>query len=328
VPSRRPRVVLLGCGTIASAVHLPALARSRRAELAGVADPDPAARERARRAARVPVMEDPVELLGRPDVDAVVICTPSGAHAALAVAAAEAGKHVYVEKPLATTLADGERVRDAVRDAGVVAVVGFNRRRHPIYRAAREAVATGVLGRVLAAQTVFAEPAAAGEPAWRRDPEAGGGPLADLGSHHFDLARWLLSAEIEDVEARGSESTAYVRTTMSSGAALESVFSRSGARADRVLLLGERGVLDADRYAPAVRLRATGPGLRRLGLAGDPTWRLRRLVQPAVDPSYASTLRAFVERIAGDERELPTVEDGLRSLEAVVAAERELADAR
>jgi predicted dehydrogenase len=327
VPDRRPRVALLGCGTIASAVHLRALARSRRGELVGVADPDPAARDRARRATRVPVVPDPGELLARPDVDAVVICAPSAAHAALAAAAAEAGKHVYIEKPLATTLADGERVRDAVLDAGVVAVVGFNRRCHPIYRAAREAVAAGVLGRVLAAQTVFDEPAHAGEPAWRRDPEAGGGLLADLGSHHFDLARWLLSAEIEAVDARGSESTAFVRTTMSSGAEVESVFSRSGARADRVLLLGERGVLDADRYASAVRLRATGPGLRRRR-AGDPAWRLRRLVQPAVDPSYGSTLRAFVERIAGAERGLPSVEDGLRSLEAVVAAERELADTR
>ncbi len=226
-----PRVALFGCGSIASAVHLRILDRARCAELVAVADPDPAGRERAERFA--PAVADAGELLGRADVDAVVICAPSAVHAELAVAAAKAGKHLYVEKPLATTLADGERVRDAVRDAGVIAAVGFNRRRHPLFRAARAAVQARLVGDVLAVETIFAEPAAAGGPAWRRDDEAGGGPVADLGSHHFDLARWLLGAEIESVEARGGSATVFVRTSMSSGVEVESVFSREAARAAR-----------------------------------------------------------------------------------------------
>jgi predicted dehydrogenase len=330
----RPRVALLGCGAIASAIHLRALARSPRAELVGVADPDPAARERAVRIARAPVVADPGELIGRADVDAVVICAPSPLHAELAIAAAGHGKHLYVEKPLATTLADGERVRDAVLAAGVVAAVGFNRRRHPLFAAARDAVDAGLVGDVLALQTVFSEPAAADAPAWRRDPDAGGGPVADLGSHHFDLARWLLRAELERVEARGEGATAVVRATTTAGAELQSVFAHEAARAERLTVVGDRAVLHADRYAPPVRLYAPRLGAaavvrRRVpGGSGGIAWRSLRLVRPATDPSYRLTLRAFLERLGGAERELPSVDDGLRSLEAVVAAERGLAAER
>lgn len=326
------RVGLIGCGAIASAVHLRLLRRMPGAVLVGVADPDAEARGRAQRIGRVPAVADAGELLGRDDLDAVVVCTPSERHAELAVAAAEAGKHVYLEKPLATSASDAAAVAAAVTRAGVLAVVGFNRRFHPLFEQARRLLRAGSVGRVRAVQTSFCEPATV-MPDWKRRRASGGGVLLDLASHHFDLVRWLLADEIERVEASlaselSEDDTAWVHLALARGAEVQSFFSFRTGRADVLQLLGDQGVLQVDRYAARLRLSAAQAGRR--GSSGGPAaptpasaaWRLRHLVQPLHDPSYRLALGAFVASLAGQNRELPTVDDGVRSLEAVLAAER------
>jgi predicted dehydrogenase len=121
------RIGVLGCGVIAYWAHLRALRRMPGATLAAAADPDPAARASARRLTGVELYERAEDLLRRSDIDAVVICAPTQLHADLAVAAADAGKHFYLEKPIATDAAGAQRVVDAAAAAGVIGAIGFNR---------------------------------------------------------------------------------------------------------------------------------------------------------------------------------------------------------
>ena len=327
---------LLGCGRIASAVHLPILARSRGVDLVAVADPHPGGRESARRATGVNVYEDEGALLDDPRVDAVVICTPSADHARMTIAAANAGKHVYVEKPIATTAEDAEQAIAAVQRAGTIGVVGLNRRSHPLFEQGRRLLRAGRIGRVRAVNTVFCE--AADIPDWKRRRETGGGVLLDLASHHFDLLRWLLDEEIETVEAslRSDESehdSAWVRVVLEGGVEAQSFFSFVSGTADIVELVGERGVLRLDRYVPPVLLTRRREGIsavRRVPIAPSGpllAWRLRRLVRPANEPSYRRSLVSFVRHLQGQAVDLPTLEDGRRSLQAVLAAEESALEA-
>src|ERR1700737_879979 len=91
------RIGVIGCGVIAYWKHMRLLKKMPQAQLVAAADPDPSARERAKRLTGAEVYCDAGELLARPDIDAVVICTPTNLHAELGIAAARARKHFYIE---------------------------------------------------------------------------------------------------------------------------------------------------------------------------------------------------------------------------------------
>jgi len=132
-------------------------------------------------------------MLEDPDVEAVVLATPNPTHEALAVAAAAHGKHVFVEKPIATEVAAAGRMADACTAAGVTLQVGHCFRRLGASRAAAALVAQGALGAVVLAEANFSLPGAFAPGNWRasRDTLAGG-PLIQLGVHHADtLLAWL-----------------------------------------------------------------------------------------------------------------------------------------
>jgi myo-inositol 2-dehydrogenase / D-chiro-inositol 1-dehydrogenase len=317
------RIGVIGCGSIATAVHLRALRKLPGARVTAVADPVAEARERARRLAPGSVaLAGAEELLARDDVDAVVVTVPSGLHAPIALATLETERHLYLEKPIAATLEEGRQVAAAGRDAGLVAVIGFNWRFQPLVVRARDLLRAGVLGDVRSASTVFCEPSTM--PDWKRSRVEGGGVLLDLGSHHFDLIRWLLDAEVERVDATlrsdvTEHDTASVRLVLGDGRVASSFFSFRAGRVDSLELVGERGVLRVDRYARTlslrgVRARVTTPDVIR--------WRARALVRRATEPSWARALAAFVDAVRGRNVELPTLDDGLRSLEIAIAAER------
>src|SRR6478672_2833464 len=123
---RMPKTIglgVIGCGSIAYWVHLRIARQVRGAALIAASDPDPEARRRAERLARVPVHERAEDLLSRKDIDAVIISGPTHLHAPLVIAACDAGKHVYLEKPIAASTADGARVVDAAARAGVTVML-------------------------------------------------------------------------------------------------------------------------------------------------------------------------------------------------------------
>jgi predicted dehydrogenase len=148
------------------------------------------------------------ELVRRPDVDVVDICTPGDSHAEIAIAALEAGKHVLCEKPLANTVAEADAmVAAAARAAehGVRAMVGFNYRRVPAAALARNMVASGAVGEVRHVRATYLQD-------WIVDPEfplvwrlqkehAGSGALGDIGAHIIDLAQFMLGDRVIGVSA-------------------------------------------------------------------------------------------------------------------------------
>ena len=127
------------------------------------------------------------------DVEGVLIVTPNDVHAEQAIAAAERGRHVFVEKPIADTIEAAERMRDACERAGVTLAVGHAFRRLGAARKVRELLDARALGRVVLAEATLSLPGSFPADAWRahRDRNAGG-PLMQLGIHHVDtLAYWL-----------------------------------------------------------------------------------------------------------------------------------------
>lgn len=330
---QKVRVAVVGCGEIACWVHLPALARMRDVELVAAADPDARARDRAAKLVKKPVFERAEDLFARNDIDAVVICAPTGFHHELAIAACGARKHLYLEKPLATDAERGRSVLDASASAGLVTMIGFHRRRHPAIEQARAILADGRLGKVHLVQTVLCEPMGSETSEWRRHRPSGGGVLLDLASHHLDLLRFLLDDEFTQVEAHiASEKSecdsARLHLMMARGTEVQSFFSCRSGLADSLQFLGDHGTLRVDRFRSAVELRVPrrlGYGLRSkrsFPRAATLGWRLGKLTRPSYDPSYQRALDAFVSFIRGERCNGPTLEDGMRSLEAVLAAEK------
>jgi predicted dehydrogenase len=146
-------------------------------------------------------------LLDRSDVDAVCLCTPSGLHAKQTLAAARAGKHVLVEKPMALRLADADAMIAACREAGVQLGVAFQRRTDPAVRELHDAIRAGELGRLVlgSASVPYFRPQSYYESAgwrgtWSLD---GGGALMNQGIHLVDMLLWLMGGEAEVVGASG-----------------------------------------------------------------------------------------------------------------------------
>ena len=134
-------------------------------------------------------------LLGRDDIDAVLITAPNDQHAPLIEAAAAAGKHVYTEKPVAVSLADIRRIRDAVLGSGIVFSCGHSARRLAGLREMKRILGTGEAGMPSMVEAVFGNERGLEikEGDWRADPAAcPGGPLTQLGIHHIDNLQFLL----------------------------------------------------------------------------------------------------------------------------------------
>jgi len=148
------------------------------------------------------------QLLARDDIDAVDICTPNNLHHEIAIAAAEAGKMILCEKPLAMNVAEGEEMCQAVEKAGVPNIVWYNYRRIPAVTLAKQLIDEGRLGRIfhyraqfLQDWTISDDLPQGGEALWRLDAEAAGsGVTGDLLAHCIDTAIWL-NGNIDTVTA-------------------------------------------------------------------------------------------------------------------------------
>jgi predicted dehydrogenase len=165
---------------------------------------DAAAREAAQRYGYDRWTGDWSSVIDDPDVEVVDIAVPNDAHAEIAIAAAEAGKHVLCEKPLARTADEARAMRDAVFRAGVTHMVAFNYRRTPAVALARKLIADGTIGAIRNFRGTYLQD-------WSNDPDlplswrfrrdvAGSGALGDIGTHVIDFARHLVG-EVAAVNA-------------------------------------------------------------------------------------------------------------------------------
>jgi scyllo-inositol 2-dehydrogenase (NAD+) len=169
--------------------------------LAAVADPSAEARDAMRTSLGLDhAYAEAGDLLDH--VDAVVVATPTSAHAEVVLAAAALKKAIFCEKPLALTVAETRRVLAGVNAAHVLLQVGFMRRFDTAHVEAKQAIADGKIGRPLVFKSAGRDPGC--PPVDFADPRHSGGLIIDMGIHDFDMARWLMGSEVERVSAEGS----------------------------------------------------------------------------------------------------------------------------
>jgi predicted dehydrogenase len=195
------RIGLLAYGAIGHE-HLSAVQAVPGLSLAAVCDRSTARLEAARvHAPDVHLTTDGAELLARDDVDLVIVSTPPDTHAAWALRALEAGKHVVLEKPMALTRTDCDAVQDAARTAGRLAVVYQNRRWDSDFLTLKRAIDDGRIGEVFHTEAFVG---GYGHPCnyWHSDAAVSGGAIFDWGSHFIDQILDLTTASVTSVSAR------------------------------------------------------------------------------------------------------------------------------
>lgn len=253
------------------------------------------------------------EVVARPDIDIVDISTPTYLHCDMAVAAAEAGKHVFLEKPFSLTVAEARRMVDAVEKAGVVHYVNHNYRRAPAVRLAKRLIDDGFIGRLFHWRSAYLQD-------WIVDPNfpltwhlrsetAGYGAHGDLGSHSVDLARYLMG----DIKAVTGLMANFITerplpgkgaATFTAGSGESSEMGRVGVDDASFFVVefanGALGSFEVSRFAPG---RKNFNTFEVYGSEGSLVFNLERMNELQVfsrnDPAYAQGFRTILVTEAG-----------------------------
>ncbi len=320
------RLAVLGAGR-AGMVHARNAAGSvPGAELACVVDADPVVGHKAGDELGVPVFAGLEEAVAGAAFDGVVITAPTFAHPELAVLAAEAGKHVFCEKPMALTLADCDDMAAAAERAGVVFQVGFVRRFQPEFAEAKRRIEAGAIGTPMVVKSLTRGPGL--PPPWAHDLRRSNGMLAEVNSHDFDCVRWLMGSDIERVYAetanfKGAErgvtapdfydnAVVCLRFVAGSIGTIDGTCPADYGYDARAEVLGTEGVLVVgDNHAlPLLEVRVRGRG-------ESPTW---SSWPTRFEPGYRAELAGFVQAASAGTTPLVGAADGRAAVAAVIAA--------
>ena len=196
------RIGLIGAGRMGAALAHHLAYSVEAADFVAIADPDEESRLTMGQRFGVPqVYASHRQLLDESGVDAVVIVTPTSTHVEVVCDAAAAGKHIFVEKPLALTVEGCDEAIAAADANGVRLQVGFMRRFDPAYVAAKEKIDAGLIGSPVMFKSTGRDP-------WRTSlkyarREASGGLILDMAIHDFDAARWLMDSDVERTYSEG-----------------------------------------------------------------------------------------------------------------------------
>jgi 1,5-anhydro-D-fructose reductase (1,5-anhydro-D-mannitol-forming) len=315
---------LIGTGRIAEDRILPAIKSFEGNRLIGVVSRDPARAESfAKKFGAENAYTRYQDLLDNPDVTVVAIHTPNAMHADEAVAAARAGKHVFCDKPMATSVADAERMIAECEKAGVKLAVNFHNRFMPSFIDTKRIIESGEIGDV---QLVILEASPGARPGgrlstWRVDPQlAGLGTTMSIGVHVYDILRYLLSSEIESVTSffdapRGvMEETNFSTFRFASGALAQvNVNEKAPLPHNDFVIQGTKG-------------RITGKGLTRSRAGGVMEIRTtdgksRSVEYPATNAHEACVVGFSRVLLEGGEPSASGL-DGLRSIQLTEAMAR------
>lgn len=329
------RVGVIGCGRVASYRHLPALTRLPSAEVVALADQDATRLKSVADQFRVPNRHPDVRtLLDKTQVDVIAVCVPVEFHVEVALAALDAEKHVFIEKPLAADLDEADRLHERAMHSRSKILMGFNFRWHRLIRKARELLSQGAVGQVEMVRTVFAS-AHETPSEWQKRRSSGGGALFDQAIHLFDLWRFLLNIEVEEVFATSrsgpwDDETATVAARLTNGALATATCSERTGENNEIEIYGRRGRLQVSCYR-FDGLAYSPPG----SIPGNGRARLEALTQTLKElpgslaqlryggdvlASYREEWRHFLGAICDDSPMDCTLDDGRRALEIVFAA--------
>ncbi|MDG1894908.1 MAG: Gfo/Idh/MocA family oxidoreductase [Fuerstiella sp.] len=287
----------------------------------------------------IDVEPDVQSLVQRSDIDAIVIATPHWVHCDETLAAAAAGKHVLVEKPMATSVADAERMSQACASGGLVLSVGYHQRfRKSNYRT-RQLIKEGTIGKVRCIQmsalfditTMRQDAGFGGNWGWWTDPRSVA-HLMNSAPHNIDLCRWWLDSEVVSVAAQSgtfreenpNENTTMTLLTFDDGTMStfwsSSVLPEPGftGEAFRFRIMGDDGIIDLDPYGQLQLGNASGMSTvyEQPAVGHDDSasaFALSRM------QAYCDQMQGFVNSIRGATGGEGTAIDGMAGVAAVTA---------
>ncbi|MCS6813060.1 MAG: Gfo/Idh/MocA family oxidoreductase [Cyanobacteria bacterium] len=330
------RIGLVGCGLVALSVHLKNLPRLVSSELVALADPDPNRRERARQLApQAKIFEDYHDLLALPTIDAVIVSVPYEEHAKATIAAINAGKHVYLEKPFATNLADAQRIVECWQGSDRVVMVGFNYRFHPLYQALKQAIQANQIGNPNSTRSTFCFVPQTGID-WQITRHGSFGAIFDIAPHHIDLVRFLLETDVAEVfmQARSPYSkndTVLLQLRMVNDVLVQSFFCLHAVEVGQVEIYGTDGKLAVDHYR-SLAVEFTTPKIGRFARAKQGLshllqpitqshYLLEKLRSPWHEPSFLRSITHFVNTVRHQQPVFPNVWDGYCNQQVIDAAQ-------
>ncbi len=319
-------------------MHLPALQSLHGAEVVALADID---QERLNQVGDEFHIKnrytDFRNLIENEEVKVIAVCVPAKSHAEIAIAALDAGKHVFIEKPLALSMEEIELLMEKAKGSTSKTTVGFNLRCHRLVREARKIIQAGALGKIGSIRSVWTSDVRhfRNMPEWRNKREEGGGTLIEIAIHHFDLWRFLLESEVEEVFAlthssEWDDEIATVNARMTNGAIVSSVFSERTNNNNEIEIHGRNGSLliscyhfDGLEFQPI------------LSVPGKISARVKKVINTLRDlPKAVSTMRNggefmasyraewehFMHAIQNDTQVECTLEDGMHAVQVTLAA--------
>ena len=306
-------VGIIGAGYIGT-VHAGTLARDDRVQLAAVHDVDEQRAAKLARAHDANIATSPTEVIER--CDAVYITTPNTQHVALTLAALDAGKHVFCEKPLATNIADAQSVFDrATKSAKSVLQVGHNRRFAPVYTTLKQLLCE--THRPHSAHVKMNR----GEllnPVWTGDPSVTGGFLFETPIHMFDMMRFLFG-EVESLHALGSRHEYNEIDDFSVLLKFASGFHATLATAADASWLFPFERVEVFCHHATLVTREMDSLVISSNLEGHFTEQSTRQLAREEKWGYAQEDRAFIDSIVNGTSALVTAFDGLMSVKLVHA---------
>lgn len=331
--SKKVRVGIIGCGAIAERLHIPDYAACGQAEIVALCDSSKA-RASALAETFAPgaqVYTDYKQLLKNPEVDAVSVCMPNKFHGECSIAAARAGKHVLVEKPMAMSLAEGRKMVAEAKKAGVQLLVNQSMRNYPAHKKAREIIQSGFLGKVLHVTGMCGHE---GPEHWSptgkwffKKKDARFGAMADLGVHKADAIRFITGKEIDEIRAfydtvekkRTDVEDNFVSSFTFKGGGMGSLaasWTVQGGMVNYTIIHCTKGTLE-------VLLHPGKPLVARLA---DPASEIVFDLPEApmyYEGSWGLDIGgSFVRAILGEEEPFCSGEEGLKSLAVILAAEK------
>lgn len=333
-------VGLVGAGLI-SDQHALAFQRVKGARVLAVADPDTArARKLADTYGLVASYDDARRLLERPDVDMVCIGAPNFVHRDIAVAAAEAGKHIVCEKPLARTMAEADEMIAAARRAGVKLMYAELICFAPRYVRAKELMDEGAFGRVFQIRHGETHYGPHSDWFWQ-GPLSGGGVMMDMGCHSVEVIRWLYDKPaVESVTATLGTFVHGDRTDLEDHAlvtirfagdrlgVIEGSWAKPGGMDDRLDIQGSGGTCHGDMMQQSSLFAYSDVGYGYSVEKGSTLGYSYAIAEEYYNYGMPQEMQHFTDCVLHDREPLETGADGRVSLEVIYAAYRSAAEGR
>jgi myo-inositol 2-dehydrogenase/D-chiro-inositol 1-dehydrogenase len=328
---KKIKLGVIGTGRIGK-VHISTLVQSvPQASVIAIADVNlESANELAQRFGIQNVSTNYKDIINNPEVEAVVICSPTDTHAQYIIEAAQAGKHIFCEKPVDLSIDIIKGALDAVKKANVKLMVGFNRRFDPNFKKIKQLVVDGKIGEPHILKITSRDPA----PPPAQYSAVSGGMFIDMTIHDFDMARYIVGSEVTEVYTKatvlvdpaigkaGDVDTAIITLTFANGAIGVIDNSRKAVYGydQRVEIFGSKGMVNADNNYPENHQYYAEDGVHR---SVPLNFFMERYIE-----AYANEMKIFCDALVNNTSLPVTGEDGLLSVAIAIAAKKSFLENR